>query len=201
MTADITVVIPTIAPRAVMLGRALESALGQVCGPGLDRLEVTVVPVHDTHHHGAATTRNAGLLQVTTEWVAFLDDDDTMEPGHLSALFECAQETGADLVYPWFHLPNGADPFPDRFGVPFDAAELTRRNFIPVTVLARTELIKAVGGFQPLNTSTESGASPCEDWGCWQAMLAAGARFVHLPERTWTWNWWSGNTSGRGDRW
>lgn len=196
-SATVSVVIPTIAPRRALLDRAVESAQLQTLG----RDAVDIIVVEDKQHLGAAATRNRGLSFAETPWTAFLDDDDTLEPEHLEKLLAYAQRLDADLVYPWFHLPNGTDPFPDRFGVPFDAAELARRNYIPVTVLARTVAIQAVGGFRALNTSTEPGASPCEDWGCWQAMLAAEARFVHLPERTWTWNWHGRNTSGRGDRW
>jgi glycosyltransferase involved in cell wall biosynthesis len=198
MDPVVTVVIPTIPPRAEMLERALASVRGQTVVPAAVRVAVAT----DTDHQGAAATRNRGLEQVTTPWTAFLDDDDVLWPEHLARLIGCAQETGADLVYPWFDVPGGWDPFPQYFGQPFDEQALrTVQNYIPVTVLVRTSLARAVGGFQALNASTEPGASPCEEWGCWLAMLDEGAQFVHLPERTWSYTWHRGNTSGRGDRW
>lgn len=192
----VTVVIPVHPPRFfTTLDRALRSVWEQLYVP-----QAVIVEV-DLAHAGAAATRNLGLEQVTTEWVAFLDSDDQLRPGHLAGLHDMARETGADLVYPWFDVANGWDPFPDRFGQPFDPEVLRTRNTIPVTVLARTELVRAVGGFRPKGPPE----NPCDDWGCWEAMLAAGGRFVHLPERTWIWHWHrsatDGNTSGRGNAW
>jgi glycosyltransferase involved in cell wall biosynthesis len=196
LRAGVTVVIPVHPPRFfTTLDRALRSVWEQLYVP-----QAVVVEV-DRAHAGAAATRNLGLEKVDTEFVAFLDSDDQLRPGHLAGLYDMAREAGADLVYPWFDVANGWDPFPDRFGQPFDPEILKTRNTIPVTVLARTELVRDVGGFQPKGPPE----NPCEDWGCWEAMLAAGARFVHLPERTWIWHWHrsaaDGNTSGRGNAW
>ena len=200
MTPEITVVIPTIPPRHVMLRQAVASVAAQTLPA--HAVQITV----DDQREGATTTRNRGLNAVTTEWVAFLDDDDLLDPDHLASLAACAAENRADLVYPWFRIagPNGEDwtdkdPL-GRFWKPFDPHYLrTVNNYIPVTVLAKTEVIRAAGGFKAL--SDDPVTSPCEDWGCWLAMLDIGARFVHLPRRTWTWRWWGGNTSGRGERW
>lgn len=195
LTAGVSVVIPSIPPRAKLLHRALDSVLAQRY-----TADAIVVEV-DRDHRGAAQTRNRGLAKVTTEWVAFLDDDDTMGPDHLADLMEFADDhQGVDLVYPWFTVVNGFDPFPQYEGAPFDPSVLEYANHIPVTVLARTEVVRAAGGFQPLGPPT----NPCDDWGCWKAMLALGARFAHLPQRTWSWFWhadFGGNTSGRGDLW
>jgi hypothetical protein len=98
-----------------------------------------------------------------------------------------------DVVYPWFDVEGGEDPI-GCFGVPFSAAFLRRRNYIPVTVLARTELVRAVGGFQD---HPDENGDPCEDWGLWLALLDAGATFGHLPQRTWIWHMGAG-TRGRG---
>lgn len=192
----ITVVIPTIAPRGEMLQRALRSVAAQTLQPDV----VVVEP--DDDHDGPAATRNRALNMVHTEWVAFLDDDDEFWPDHLEALKRCADETGADLVYPWFDVCSvrsspGWDPL-GAFGLPFDPARLDSANYIPVTVLARTSVIVAAGGF--VNRGDDRTAT-CEDWGCWLAMRDAGAKFVHLPQRTWIWNWHDSNTSGRTDVW
>jgi glycosyltransferase involved in cell wall biosynthesis len=199
--SGVTAVMPCIPPRtgAVDPGtmpRALRSILNQT------RPVDAVSIVLDHHHEGAAVTRNRALAAVRTEWTVFLDDDDELLPNHVGALLECAEKTGADVVYPWFDVVNGFDPFPWYFGKPFDADALRNtQNFIPVTVLARTALVRGVGGFEPRNSSAAPGASPCEEWGLWLKMLDIGARFEHLNRRTWLWHWHHGNTSGRGDRW
>lgn len=191
----VTVVIPSIPPRAKLLHRALDSVLTQRY-----TADAIVVEV-DRDHRGAAETRNRGLAKVETEYVAFLDDDDTFGPDHLADLMAYAEDhRNTDLIYPWFTVVNGFDPFPQYEGAPFDPAVLAHTNHIPVTVLARTIAIRGSGGFQPLGPPD----NPCDDWGCWRAMLADGAQFAHLPVRSWFWHWHSdfgGNTSGRGDRW
>ena len=194
---DITVVITTIPPRVSMLRRAFASVTSQTLHP-----EAIVVEL-DYDREGPAVVRNRGLAKVTTEYVAFLDDDGEMRLDHLAALRACADCTRADLVYPWFDVVSsrptpGWDPL-GRFGMDFDPDALDEANFIPVTVLARTKVIRGVGGFVNRN-ETDMGAT-CEDWGCWLAMRDAGARIVHLPQRTWIWNWHMGNTSGQRNAW
>ncbi len=44
--------------------------------------------------------RNAGLPYVDTDYVVFIDNDVAFQPGWLSALVACADETGAGLVTP-----------------------------------------------------------------------------------------------------
>jgi glycosyltransferase involved in cell wall biosynthesis len=206
MKPGVTVCIPSIPPRRhSTFHRAIQSVTEQTRQPNAVAVAV------DHAHAGAAVTRNAALKTVETEWTAFLDDDDMLRPFHLEALMDYAEATGADLVYPHFDVismrGNAFDPFADREGQPFDAELLRTRNYIPVTVLARTELLRDAGGFRALNDSTEPGASPCDDHGAWLSLLDAGGTFAHLPRRTWIWNWHgpadggAGNTSGRGDRW
>lgn len=192
----VTVVIPTIPPRSNMLPLVMRSVMAQT--RPVDAVSIAV----DTRHEGAAITRNRAIAGVRTEWTAFLDDDDTLRPDHIELLMEHAEATGADVVYPWFDVPSGFDPFPQYEGQPFNADALRDvQNYIPVTVLARTGLVRGVGGFEPRNESTAAGASPCEEWGLWLKLLSIGAKFEHLNRRTWFWHWHSGNTSGRGDRW
>lgn len=194
----ITVVIRSIPPRIRELARAVESVRAQYYGP------VPVVVQTDYAHAGAAATGNDGVARVETEWTAFLDDDDEFKPEHLSLCLRFAQQTGADMVYPWFDQPEKNWDGLGGFGIPFHqmAHELEHRNWIPVTVLVKTQLFRSVGGFQYPPGQTE-----CEDWGAWRAMYAAGATIVHLPRRTWIWHHWNmpdgtvGNTSGRADRW
>ena len=187
----ITVVIPTIGTRTELLERAAASVEAQTLQP--TRLHVQL----DTGREGAAATRNRALRHVDTEWVAFVDDDDELLPNHLRLCARAARLTGADVVYPGYECAGGDDPV-GCFGIPFDGELLKRRNFIPVTVLARTELVLAAGGFQE---HPDDSGDPCEDWGLWLAMHEQGATFYHLPQKTWRWNLAPGSTRGRPDRW
>jgi hypothetical protein len=205
--------VPTIPRRRDQLDRALRS-VGDQTIPADVTLSVRVTL--DENGDGAAVTRNrAWRDEPDVDWIAFLDDDDELRPEHVGACLARAQETGADLVYPWFNIHNSAgqdisanDPlsvpvdgrYVSPYGVPFDDALrrelLTRNNFIPVTVLVRRALLDEVGGF-PVPNTPEWPESCCEDWGLWRRLLNVGAKFEHLPRRTWIWRWHGANTSGK----
>lgn len=192
---SISVVIPHIPPRANELMRALRSVVAQTLQP-----EAIIIKT-DKIHLGATITRNSALKKVTTNWVAFLDDDDELRPNHLEELRRAAHEQKADVVYAGYDVIGGYDVL-DRFGEPFDPDVLRDHSFIPVTSLVRTQLAMKVGGF------VKRGDSPYEDWGFYLALLDAGAKFYHHPVKTWKWHHWGvgqpglpGNTSGMGDRW
>lgn len=105
MRSGITVVIPTIPPRAELLQRASDSAHDAAVWLRLEMGEqAKVVTVIDFDRQGAAKTRHRGLLAVDTEWVAFLDDDDVMHPDHLTQLYGAALEHGADYLWSRFQI-------------------------------------------------------------------------------------------------
>lgn len=204
MTADITVVIPTIPPRERMLRRALLSVKRQTLAPA------EVIVETDTEHTGSAATRNRALARVGTEWVAWLDDDDQFLPNHLQRLHDEAQRTGADVVY---SLPRVLDEHnrvkPRQWdwggGPEFDPELLRRKAHIQTTSLVRTEWARKVGGFRFI--ADETGASN-DDHGFYLALLDAGAKFAHVHEETFIWRHHgyglpgrSGNTSGQPARW
>ena len=183
---DVTVCIPSIPPRAPLLQRAITSVLAQE--RPADALSIAI----DNHKQGAAMTRNRALFAVKTEWVAFLDDDDEMYQRHLRRLFEHQELTGADVVFPWFDVIGGLDPFPVLEGLEFKPE--TPHSF-PITTLVRTQLALEVGGF-PVERDPQNTVGAGEDWYFWLKLIEAGAHIVHLNERTWCWHHDSGNTGG-----
>lgn len=190
---DVTLIIPTIPGREQLLVRAARSVQEQTVAPARTIIRTDLEGV------GAAANRNAALEDVTTEFVAFLDDDDELKPHHLAGLLATQKATNADLVYPWYDgINQGLFPF-EPLGRPFDdwAANYIRTvgNFVPVTCLVRTEKLRDVGGFVPFDWADID--NPCEDWATWVRMLDAGAVFVHHPEITWTWHSDMAHTSGR----
>jgi glycosyltransferase involved in cell wall biosynthesis len=70
-----------------------------------------------------------------------------------------------------------------------------------ITVLVRTELAQSVGFRPPPSHQSVLGQAYGEDYAFTLGCVAAGARIVHLPERTWEWHHTGENTSGRPDRW
>jgi len=176
-----------------MTRRAVSSVLGQTITPSGLIVEI------DTARTGAATTRNKGLQKVTSEWVAFLDSDDQLKPKHLETLLHGAQATGADYVFSWYEpVGFGSDPLP-HFGKEFDPENPHQTT---ITTLVRTELAQQVGFKEPPPGKLIHGQRYGEDFLFTVECVAAGAKVVHIPERTWIWNYHGYNTSGlptRGD--
>lgn len=185
--------IPSIPPRGSMLRRALGSCTRQ------HRMPDAISVVLDVNGQGAAATRNAAWQALRTDYVAFLDDDDEWLPNHLDALLAVALETDADMVFPWFEIVGGSDPFPQHFGLPWDPA-VPRQTTI--TCLWKRSALEQIGGFpQPGEELDLDGHRVGEDFSAVLALNEAGGKIVHLPERSWIWHHHFLNTSGRADRW
>jgi glycosyltransferase involved in cell wall biosynthesis len=192
---DITVVIPTHGERLNngMTAKAVGSVLEQTLPASGIIVEV------DHLRKGAAETRHAGLMKVTTEWVAFLDSDDSFYPMHLDVLAAKALEEDADFVFSHPITWGGYNPFEKDFGKPWDN---DNPRHTTITTLVRTELAQQVG-FLDYNIPPKGkfGVSD-EDWRFTQGCLNLGAKIVHAPQKTWLWNMHgrnSGGVPGQGD--
>lgn len=130
---------------------------------------------------GPAALRNAMLDATSAEWVAFLDDDDLLDPHHLETLLRHSRN--ADVVIP--HCRFSGDTIPPKYcNRPYDRAALRRHGIFPITVLARREAVLASGGF---------GDERYEDWALWNRMADNGCRFTVVPVITWTYRLGHGN--------
>lgn len=204
MRPGVSVVVPTHLGREAYCELAVASAWGQLVKPA------AVHVVEDTTHAGAAATRDRGLRMVETEWTAFLDSDDVLYPEHLRILLAGARIHRADYVFSYFHVidrvgrKQAVDPL-GLFGHVFDPE---RPHQTTITILVKTELAQSVGFHAPPVGEMTRGQVAGEDWFFTLGCVAAGARIVHVPRRTWLWRHHGvgspgrgGNTSGRGDRW
>lgn len=168
--ADVTVITPSLPERSSMLAEAMQSVAGQTLQPAAHLIAV------DWQGGQHAALRTALVRSALTEWVAFLDDDDLFDVGHLGILLSAARR-GADVVIP--HCRFDGPPLPPQYyNQPFDRETLRQRGIFPITVLARRLAILAAGGFR-----TED---RYEDWSLWNRMADDGARFVVVPRVTWT---------------
>jgi len=184
---SVTVCIPSIPVRSnLLISRAIPSVLSQTLPP--EAVSVVV----DHQKEGAWTTRNKAMETVRTKWTAFLDDDDELLPHHLEFLTKFADENSADVVWGWFEVVGGSDPFPMHRGRQWD---INDPHIFPITALVRTDLIKDSGA-RFRGDPNGTGNWGIQDFPFWASLWIAGGKFVGSEEITWKWYHHGRNTSG-----
>ncbi len=164
---DVTVVVATFGERRwadVALGRAIPSA---------QALRVPVVHAHRPTRHEAL---NAGLAAVRTTWVCHLEADDELEPGFMAAMAAGTADLRAPSVRQTRRGAEGAHarmPKVPGHAHACDGACLEQGNWLAPGTVARTALIRQVGGWRDW---------PAEgDWDVWLRCHLAGATVQAVP--------------------
>lgn len=178
----ISVVIPT-RNRRQLLGRTLATVLSQqdvevevivVDDASTDDTQAwlqelddpRVVVVRNLERSGVAEARNSGLAHASASWTAFVDDDDLWAPTKLAAQLAAAQVDNAEWVLAGaVVLGAGLQVHAVQRVVARDRflALLLGHNVVPggaSGVLARTEVVRAVGGF-------DTALRIMADWDLW----------------------------------
>ena len=123
----VSVVIPTF-DRPDLCLRAVRSALGQdwvtleviVVGDACPHFEavtraladeprVRTINLHRNHGAGGAVPRNVGVLAAAGEWIAYLDDDNTWDPEHVSTVMAAIRDARAPWGFSSMRVPDGTD--------------------------------------------------------------------------------------------
>lgn len=181
----VSVLTPTIEGREERLVEAIASVQAQTLPA-----EAHLVML-DADRDGPASARNALLAVTETPLVAFLDDDDLLDPDHLERLVARLDEEDADVAWSWCRS-EGVDavlvPRP-RTHREFETLMRGGRNVVPITVVARLDAIRAAGGFDP--------ADRYEDYALWMRMLRLSASFVCERRETWTYRFLGENRTWR----
>lgn len=141
MTALATVIIPVSPEHTHTVAHAIASAQAQT-------LPVDVLVIVDDERRGTAWARNRGIEQVTTEFVVFLDADDTLMPTFLERCWQAFQQTKR-YIY---------TDFIDQHGRLYAMPECAWVNdqWHGVTALIPTAWVRAVDGFdETLRTGGE----------------------------------------------
>lgn len=131
--------------------------------------EAFSVPACHVHGETLHEARNEALAEVQTEWTCFLDADDELERRY----FDHIETAQADIRVPSVrYVRNGFDQgerMPQVAGHHHNCTAkcLPWGNWIVIGAVARTEILKGVGGFRDFPWS--------EDWDLWVRCYQAGA--------------------------
>jgi glycosyltransferase involved in cell wall biosynthesis len=199
MKADVTICTATIPTRTELLKRAISSVENQTLQPQKHLIKL------DDKRDGHTAMLDAMIAEASTKYIAILDDDDELLPRHIEAIYGAIEETGADLVYPWFkysNLPDGGHL--EMFAYkPWSNSNVHQ---IPITWIAKREALLEVGGFsKDFNPDSyevdNQGNRIGHDFVMIQKLVAADKKIVHHPELTWIYHVGHPSTLGMPIRW
>ena len=131
--------------------------------------------VDNSESCGRAAAANQGLEQVTGEYFIFLDDDDWLDPPHISNLLE-VHRSNNELVAAYTGVRTvQADGAPERiFNEPFDRHRLFYENYIPIhaVLIHRSVIDRGIRMDESLDVF--------EDWDFWLQLCRITIAFKHL---------------------
>jgi glycosyltransferase involved in cell wall biosynthesis len=126
---------------------------------------------------GVVNARNFLIDKCDTDFLVFLDPDDSFQPNYIeSAANVLQQNRSIEILFPNV-LVHDAEILQDELWVtgPFDASILKDVNTIPMSSVVTTRLMKSLGGY---SIDFESGV---EDWDLWYRASLSNAVAQHLP--------------------
>ena len=157
------------------------------------------IPVRTVHGSGlgVARARNLGLAAARGEFVIFVDDDDVALPHRVSSLLAAAREHDATLCFGLTRrvFDDAANFLPP---VPTNLSSAGRAGFSDLlacaphvnAVLARTEALRAAGGF-------DEATDHFDDWSAWLRIADRGAVIWSVADAVAEWRIHSQGLSGQ----
>lgn len=131
----------------------------------------------DLPHEGPSKARNAALAKADSEWLLFLDADDTISPAFLSHMLKVAARCpGADIVACGYRRLDELGRVCDQFApLPLEQDGLAvcaagPPGAIHSFIVKRERVVKCGGFDETLRTN--------EDWDLWLRLAQDGCRFA-----------------------
>jgi len=128
---------------------------------------------------GRSRAANQGLELVSGDYFLFLDDDDWLDPGHVSNLVRTIEaEPGALVAYAGVRCIEPGRTKNRAFNEPFDRNRMFYENYIPINaaLVSRTVIGQGVRFDEALEVF--------EDWDFWLQLMQRTIAFVHSDEIT-----------------
>lgn len=127
-------------------------------------------------NEGVIAARNKILELASTDFILFVDPDDTLENQYISEAFKFLEaDRSTEIIYPNVLVH---DPSIQSFKVwgtgPFSLDILQQHNTLPMSSLVSTRLMKQLGGY------SEDFKYGAEDWDLWVRAAMSKAKAVHL---------------------
>lgn len=101
---------------------------------------------------GAAAARNRGLQEVSTEFVAFFDSDDTMRPEYIEAIDRAIHQNPASHIFLWRcrrNLPNGGYRLTRHTRSDFWSYQIYHSILSTQCYCVRTDTLRRCGAWNP----------------------------------------------------
>ncbi|MBM3230955.1 glycosyltransferase family 2 protein [Candidatus Peregrinibacteria bacterium] len=182
LPCDVAVIIPCH-NYAHVLSRAIECVLAQTKTPRdilvvddasndhpefvTERYSNRGVRYVRTEHRSLAKTRNLGAKMTQSEFLLFLDPDDTIPADYIERCLTVLQDRSVAAAYPNIQYSGERTDYAEAPG--FDAEGLLRSNYIPSTALIRRQAYDLVGGYRDVPHALE-------DWDFYRRVVGMGYR-------------------------
>jgi histo-blood group ABO system transferase len=172
----VTLAMCTHNPNRQWLQEALDSIRGlynEVIIVDDSDIPVPEATIHFQKKIGLPDARNVAVNAATSEYIAFLDDDDIIVRESVAALRETIQTHHPDVCYfPLQDMREDGSYIAEGWGYTgVSLSKIVEENQIPYASWFKKTLWEKIGGYQ----------YEIEDWDFWVRAVLSGAKFIGIP--------------------